>query len=119
MGKNYYADRQKKRKNTVDIIQTEALDGRVDFVLDSETHLPRRIGFYMRWYANSSNGHNEQINTEDVYNIVDLPKHIEMDGIKFPYYEEGTVKLNVEYDKNIFSVPTTVADGPEAWKPKK
>jgi hypothetical protein len=110
---------RKKRKNLVDIIQTEALDGRIDFVLDSETHLPRRIGFYMRWYGNSSGGNDEQVNTDEVYHIVDLPKYVEIDGIKMPYSKESTVKLNVEYDKSIFSVPTKIADGPEAWKPKK
>ena len=109
----------KKRKNLVDIIQTEVLDGRVDFVLDSKTHLPIRIGFFMSWYANSSGGHDEQVNTQEVYSVVDIPEYVEINGIKMPHYKGSTVQLNVDYDKSIFSIPTTVAEGYDAWKPKK
>jgi hypothetical protein len=112
-------DDKKKRKNLVDIIQTYVLGGRVDFVLDGQTHLPVRIGFYMWWYANSSGGQNEQVNTDEVYWICNLPKYTEINGIKMPYSKETDVQLNVDYDKNIFSIPTTIEDGPEAWKAKK
>lgn len=110
---------KKKHKNLVDIVQTYILDGRVDFVLDAQTHLPIRIGFYIRWYANSSNGNDEQVNTNEVYWISDIPKYIEINGIQVPYFKGNDVQLNVDYDKSIFSIPTTVKDGFDAWKPKK
>lgn len=112
-------DDRKKHKHPVDIVQTHVLDGRVDFVLDAQTHLPVRIGFYMRWYANSYGGHDEQVNTDEVYWICRIEKYAEVDGIKIPSAEETEVRFNVDYNKDIFSVPTTVEDGPDAWKPKK
>lgn len=102
----------KKRKNSVDVIQTDVNGWRVDFALNSETHLPVRIGFYGEW-GGKPNDLNE------FYNIVDIPKYVAINDIQVPYFKGNDVQLNVDYDKSIFSIPTKVEDGPEAWKPKQ
>jgi hypothetical protein len=110
---------KKKRKKLVDIIQTKVLDGRVDFVLDAQTHLPIRIGFFMRWYANSANDNDEQVNTDEVYWVSEIDKYTEVDGIQVPYSKGVDIQIDVDYDKTIFSTPTKIEDGSEAWRPKK
>ncbi|SRR6266404_8981476 len=89
---------------------------RIDFAFDRETHLPIQISFYhMR-------------SGEDVLFLTEnLSDYTDASGIKVPQqirYSDGTeykegIKFNVQYNKDLFDKPPSVAAGPEAWRPKR
>jgi hypothetical protein len=107
------------RHKSVDVIQT-TVNGyvRVDFHLDRKSHLPLEVAFpsddsvgirYGRgtYYATFSD-------YEDV-NGIQMPRKVgHLDKPKI----SDSVRVNVEYDPDIFERPPTIEAGPDAWKEK-
>ena len=99
-------------QQTVDIVETDVKGKRVDFAFDRKTHLPVRVSYY------------RTIKTKTYVTTIDLADYVEVGGIKLPQtvrYEDGTqdkrsYRLNVEYREDIFTKPTHIEAGPEAWK---
>lgn len=99
-------------QQTVDIVETDVKGKRVDFAFDRKTHLPVRVSYY------------RTIKTKIYVTTIDLADYVEVGGIKLPQtvrYEDGTqdkrsYRLNVEYREDIFTKPTHIEAGPEAWK---
>ena len=103
---------------TVDIVQTQVFDQRVDFALSTVTHLPVRVSYY-----------HKSISGRDPLTIsnVDLSEYVEVNGIKVPQKTASDndagfpdrIQINVAYNDEIFRKPTTVEAGPEAWRRKE
>ncbi len=103
---------------TVDIVETQVFNERIDFALDSITHLPSRISYY-----------NKSITGRGPLTIsnVDLSDYVEVNEIKVPRKvkpENGSVfstkiQMNVEFNEEIFTGPKAIEAGPEVWRPKK
>lgn len=97
---------------TVDIVETNVKGKRVDFAFDRKTHLPIRVSYY------------RTIKNKTYVTPIDLADYVEVGGIKLPQrlrYEDSTrdkqsYQLNVEYKEDIFTKPTRIEAGPEAWK---
>ena len=97
---------------TVDIMETTVKGKRVDFAFDRKTHLPIRVSYY------------RTVNNKTYVTVIDLADYVEVGGIKLPQtmrYEDRTAdkksyQLNVEYKEDIFTKPTRIEAGPEAWK---
>lgn len=96
----------------VDIVETDVKGKRVNFAFDRKTRLPIRVSYY-RTFKNKT-----------YVTAIDLADYVEVGGIKLPLtvrYEDGTqgkksYQLNVEYNEDIFTRPTHIEAGPEAWK---
>jgi hypothetical protein len=99
-------------RQTVDILETTVNGKRVDFAFDRTTHLPIRVSYY-------STGTNKTYVT-----TIDLADYVEVGGIKLAQtvrFEDGnhdktSYQLNVGYKEDIFTKPTRIENGPEAWK---
>lgn len=99
-------------QQTVDIVETTVRGRRVGFAFDRKTHLPIRVSYY-RTYKNKT-----------YVTPIDLADYVEVGGIKLPQtvsYHDGTqgkqsYQLNVGYKDDIFTKPTRIEAGPEAWK---
>lgn len=100
-------------QQTVDIVETDVKGKRVDFAFDRKTHLPIRVSYY------------RTVKNKTYVTAIDLTDYVDVSGIKLPqtvrYEEDGTqykksYQLNVEYKEGIFTRPTHIEAGPEAWK---
>lgn len=101
---------------TMDVVQTRVGGKRVDFALDSTTHLPVKVSFYDSLNSNAN-----------LFQTVNLSDYTEVNGIKIPQRLESRdgstdnvrVQFNVAYDESIFVTLSPIAAGAEAWKPKR
>ena len=99
-------------QQTVDIVETTVKGKRVDLAFDRKTHLPIRISYYST-YKNKT-----------YVTAIDLANYVEVGGIKLPQtlsFDDGmqyqqSYKLNVGYKEDIFTKPTHIDAGREAWK---
>jgi hypothetical protein len=87
----------------------------IDFAFDRHSHLPLRVTY--------SHEQNEKEVVDLVENFSDYQ---EINGIKFPRkaevsgsVESISIKVNEEYNRDLFESPPSVAAGVEAWRPKK
>lgn len=102
-------------EQTVDIVETNVRGKRVDFAFDRKTHLPIRVSYYST--------HKDKTYVTPI----DLADYVDVGGIKLPQklrFEDNTrdkqsYQLNVEYKEDIFTKPTRIEAGPEAWKYQK
>ena len=117
--------RQRIGKENLDVVETRlrdadsGLDERMDFVIEPESLLVRRVVVYYK-------GKPVFYYCFDDYTIVDgiqMPRRTGKTTYRFwneqcryPYALKA--QFNVEYNKTIFERPPSVAAGPEAWKPK-
>jgi hypothetical protein len=87
----------------------------IDFAFDRHSHLPIRVTYFHK---------------QDEKEVVDLVENFseyhEINGIKFPRkaeisgtVEEIRIKVNEEYNQDLFQTPPSVAAGLGAWRPKK
>lgn len=99
-------------RQTVDIVETTVNGKRVDFAFDRTTHLPTRVSYY------------RTVTNKTYVTTIDLADYVEVGGLKLPQsvrFEDGTrdkksYQLNVGYKEDIFTKPTRIEAGPDAWK---
>lgn len=107
----------------VDVVETEAKGWRVDYYLDSETHLPVKVVLPLGPGARAKGSMNHIIFLED---------YLAVDGVMMPRTATHTYSFNSQklkdrlsfeinpaYDPRVFERPPTPKMGPEAWRPKK
>lgn len=83
----------------------------IDFSLDRETHLPVKVS-----YSRMKSGE------EGSWTEITLSEYVDVNGIKVPSKTDTdriVVRLNVDYDEELFSKPPSIAAGPEAWRVRK
>src|SRR5258706_5412523 len=108
-------------RRTVDVVHTMVRDDvegfapettYIDFAFDHGTHLPIRVSYY----------HTRE--GKEVFDLVEnLSEYMEVKGIKVPRrreidgsVEKIDVQINVEYNKDLFERPPSVAAGTGAWR---
>lgn len=109
------ARKGKSHNKLADIVEVSANGQRWEFYLDIESHLPFQLNFFTATNGKETEG--------DPYYLSD---YAEVNGIKVPqnvvreYGEKSPskVQINVNYDASIFTAPTKLEDGPNAWQAK-
>lgn len=99
-------------RQTVDIVETSVNGKRVDFAFDRTTHLPIRVSYY------------RTARNKTYVTAIDLADYVEVGGIKLPQtvrfdagnQDKKSYQLNVGYKEDIFTKPTRIEAGPNAWK---
>ena len=102
----------KSHNKLADIVEVMANGKRWEFFLDVETHLP----FQIDWFYTIKGADQSSSNY--------LSDYTEVKGIKVPqnvvweYGEKSPsqIQISVNYDENIFTAPTKIEDGPNAWQ---
>lgn len=101
--------------NAVDVVEIKVDQFRTGVFLDSKTHLPVRIGYFLR-------------DTGDrIFKSYGLSDYREVKGILVPHsisYNGGRsiplkIEINVDYDPAIFERAPRIADGAEQWRAKR
>lgn len=106
----------------VDVVETNANGWRVDYYLDSKTHLPVKVVLPWGPRARANGEMDQQVKLED---------YTEVDGVMMPRKatysfttspvrrtDRLTFEINPKYDQSIFEQPPTPKMGPEAWRLK-
>ncbi|MEK6407954.1 MAG: HEAT repeat domain-containing protein [Acidobacteriota bacterium] len=100
--------------HTVDVVETKVGQFRIGVFLDTKTHLPVRIGYFLK-------------DTGDrIFQWFGLSDYREVNGIMVPHsisYDGGRsipvqVEISVDYDPAVFERPPRIDDGPYQWRPK-
>lgn len=89
----------------VDVVQTDVNGKRVDYYLDRETHLPRRVVTFFP--------------SGRVWETYDFRDYRSIAGIQMPgVQKKGKIdfQLNPSYDETIFTRPPSIKDGATAWQ---
>lgn len=95
-----------------DVVKTMVGDKQVNFFFDKNSHLLLKIGF-----VSKSGKMNYWVSFSDyvLLNGIQIPTKV---GYISDKKSITNIKFNVDYDKNLFETPPTIAAGPDAWKPK-
>jgi hypothetical protein len=99
----------------VDIIQTELLGKRIDFVLDKKTHLPIRVISYSDNQKSAS-----KIRLEDYVSVeeIKMPSKVVFESSDNDFQYNRQYQFNVKYDETIFKSPLPLKSGSKVWKVK-
>ena len=90
----------------VDVLRTELGNKQIDYYLDRETHLPRRVAIY---YNND---------TRPTLTL-DFSDYINIGGIQMPSKQKNgriSFQINPAFNESIFTHPPSIEAGPEAWR---
>ena len=90
----------------VDVLQTRFEDKRIDYYLDREKHLARRVVIH---YGNSD---------RPTFSV-EFSKYVDVGGIQMPGKQKKAkiaFQLNPAYDEQIFLRSPSIAAGPHAWQ---
>ena len=100
-----------RAERSIDMLETELEGMRYDFAIDRNTKLVISFSSYSEYGGKT------------YQNVVKLSDYKTVDGIMMPltvemddgHKEYSDIKINVEYNENIFSSPPSIEAGPHAW----
>jgi hypothetical protein len=113
--------RQRRGRQTVDVIETKVGDERIDFTVEVESLLVQNVARYSPQYKNG----------ERPWHSTLYDGYVNVDGIQMPtrvcladpdgvarYWRPVSYRLDVGYDPSLFDSTPQLSAGAEAWRPK-
>lgn len=106
----------------VDVVETDAKGWRVDYYLDTDTHLPLRVTLPSSPKTHAEGKMNAVISLEDYADVggVMMPRKATRSSTtnSSKWTERLTFEINPSYDEGIFERPPNPRMGGEAWRTK-
>lgn len=107
----------------VDVVQTDVDGWRVDYYLDSSTHLPSKVVYGYSKISRERGKMNREVRLDEYSetNGIMMPHKLMYSFTDGPEKSEQRVRyeLNVQYDEQIFERAPTPGTKPDAWRVSK